>query len=123
MQSIFKSSLIVLLSITFFGCQRYESEKAETKAKQKVAKTPIAAEAACGQCKFGLKGEGCDLAVRIDGKAYYVVGASIDDFGDAHADDGLCMAVRKAKVEGEIKDGRFVATKFEVLPAEDKTKK
>ena len=26
-------------------------------------------EAACGQCKFGLEGKACDLAVRIDGKA------------------------------------------------------
>ena len=67
----------------------------------------------------GDEGSGCDLAVRIDGKSYYVDGSSIDDHGDAHGDDGLCNCIRKAKVTGEIKDGRFVAASFEVLPNED----
>ena len=32
-----------------------------------------------------MPGNGCDLAVRIDGQVYYVDGSSIDDHGDAHA--------------------------------------
>ena len=76
-------------------------------------------EASCGQCQFGMEGNGCDLAVRIDGKSYYVDGSNIDDHGDAHGDDGLCNCIRNAKVAGEIKDGRFVATSFEVLPKDD----
>jgi bacterioferritin-associated ferredoxin len=72
-------------------------------------------EASCGQCQFDLPGKGCDLAVRIDGEAYYVDGAKIDDHGDAHADDGLCNAIRSARVEGAIVDGRFVATNFELV--------
>lgn len=66
-----------------------------------------------------MKGDGCDLAVRIDGKSYYVDGSSIDDHGDAHGDDGLCNSIRKAKVSGEIVDGHFVATSVEVLPSKD----
>ena len=70
-------------------------------------------EVACGQCQFGISGKaGCDLAVRIDGKSYFVDGTSIHDHGDAHADDGFCEAIRQAEVKGEIVDGRFKAESF-----------
>lgn len=72
-------------------------------------------DVACGQCQLGLPGSGCDLAVRIDGHAYYVDGSGIDDHGDAHADHGLCNAVRRARVEGHVENGRFIATSFELL--------
>lgn len=78
------------------------------------------AEAACGQCKFGLPGKSCDLAVRINGKAYFVEGTSIDEHGDAHAEDGFCNAIRKAKVQGEIVQGKFVVTYFQLLPTKKK---
>lgn len=77
-------------------------------------------ETACGECQLGLKGQHCDLAVRIDGKSYFVDGFKIDDFGDAHATDGFCNAVRKAEVQGEIVKGRFKATYFKLLPEEHK---
>ena len=76
-------------------------------------------EAACGECQFGLTGESCDLAVRIDGKAYFVDGTSIDEHGDANGDDGLCNAVRSARVTGEVKGDRIVVSAFELLPNED----
>jgi hypothetical protein len=77
----------------------------------------LVVEASCGQCKFQLKDKkGCDLAVRIDGKAYFVEGTSIDDHGDAHADDGFCQAIRKAEVQGKIVNNRFKATYFKLLP-------
>lgn len=76
----------------------------------------LAVEASCGQCKFGLAGSSCDLAVRIDGKAYFVDGTSIDKHGDAHADDGFCNAVRKAEVQGQVVNGRFKSTYFKLLP-------
>ena len=79
-------------------------------------------EASCGQCMFGMKDKkGCDLAVRIDGVPYFVTGTSIDKHGDAHADDGFCNAVRKAKVSGKVVDKNFVASSFVLLP-EEKTK-
>lgn len=77
-------------------------------------------ETACGQCQFGMTSKGgCDLAVRIDGKSYFVDGTDINKHGDAHAADGFCSAVRKAEVVGEIKNDRFVASSFKLLPMED----
>lgn len=102
-------SLVPLLSVLFFtGCAT---------SKPVVLLEPTIVEAACGECLFGLKGDDCDLAVRIGGRAYFVVGTHIDQHGDAHAADGFCKAIRCARVTGEVKRGRFVATSFELLPA------
>ena len=76
-------------------------------------------EASCGQCQFGMKDKkGCDLAVRIDGKSYFVDGTDIHKHGDAHAEDGFCSAVRNAEVVGEVKDNKFIASSFKLLPVE-----
>ena len=73
-------------------------------------------DAACGQCQFGItEKSGCDLAVKIDGKSYFVDGTTIHDHGDAHADDGFCQAIRQAEVKGEIIDGRFKAESFTLV--------
>ncbi|MBP6023333.1 DUF6370 family protein [Ferruginibacter sp.] len=77
-------------------------------------------DAACGQCKFKLPGKTCDLAVRINDKAYFVDSAHIDAYGDAHAKDGFCNAIRKAEVQGSIINGRFVATYFRLVPPKNK---
>ena len=70
-------------------------------------------EVACGQCQFGMtENSGCDLAVRIDGKSYFVDGTNIDEHGDAHADDGFCEVIRNANVKGEIIEGRFKSESF-----------
>jgi hypothetical protein len=73
-------------------------------------------EASCGQCQFKMEGKSCDLAVRIDGKSYFVEGTNIDSHGDAHAADGFCASIRKEEVIGEIKDNKFVVTHFKLLP-------
>lgn len=75
------------------------------------------AEVACGQCQFDLTShEGCDLAVRIDGKAYFVDGAKIDDFGDAHDEHkGFCEVIRKGNIAGEIVDNRFKVESIELI--------
>ena len=65
-------------------------------------KKTIIVETACGECQLGLNGKSCDLAVLINGKAYFVVGAHIDSFGDAHAKDGFCEAVRISEVQGKL---------------------
>ena len=77
-------------------------------------------EASCGQCKLGLKGTSCDLAVRIDGKSYFVNGIHIDSLGDAHSEDGFYNAIRKAEVQGEIKNDRFIANYILLLPVAEK---
>ena len=77
-------------------------------------------EAACGECQFKLAGKSCDLAVRIDGRSYFVDGTNIDSHGDAHAKDGFCNAVRKAEVQGEVVNDRFKVTYFKLLKEEKK---
>tara|TARA_B100002003_G_scaffold29387_1_gene24205 strand:+ start:265 stop:669 length:405 start_codon:yes stop_codon:yes gene_type:complete len=70
-------------------------------------------EAACGQCQFEMtERSGCDLAVRIDGKSYFVDGTNIHEHGDEHADDGFCEVIRSANVKGEIIEGRFKSESF-----------
>ena len=74
-------------------------------------------EAACGECQLGLDGNSCDLAVRINGKSYFVDGTDIDSHGDPHAKDGFCKAIRKAEVQGEIVGNRFKTTYFKLINA------
>ena len=102
---------ILYLAILFVATLANAQDKKEELTSQIV-------EASCGQCQFGMKGHGCELAVRIDGKSYFVDGSSIDSHGDAHAEDGFCSVVRKAKVTGEIVENRFKATSFKILPKE-----
>ena len=83
-------------------------------------------EAACGMCQFGMKADDCKLAVRINGIAYHAEGTSINEHGDAHAKDGFCNTIRKAEVQGTVKDEKFVVTYFKLVdnkPAKKKNKK
>jgi len=76
----------------------------------------LTVEASCGLCNFGLPAEDCELAVRIDGKAYDVEGVSVLEYGHPHHKGGFCVAVRKAEVQGEVVNGIFKATYFKLLP-------
>jgi hypothetical protein len=89
--------------------------KKESISHRDMTKDIMIVDAACGECQLGLTGHSCDLAVRIKGKSYFVDGTDIDSHGDAHATDGFCNAIRKAEVQGEIKDGRFLATYFKLI--------
>jgi hypothetical protein len=107
-----KHSLSFLL-IAFFSLSAF-AQKNNTIHQINTTKQVQVVETACGQCQFGMDGEGCKLAVRIHGKPYFVDGTDINDHGDAHAKDGFCNAIRKATVQGEIKEGRFDATYFKL---------
>ena len=85
-------------------------------SKPMVFSSPTEVEAACGQCLFGMRGKNCDLAIRIAGRGYFVDGVTLDSLGDAHAKDGMCRTIRKARVTGEIRGDSFVATRFELVP-------
>jgi len=90
-------------------------------AQEKKELKPQTVEVSCGQCQFEMtEKKGCDLAVRIDGKSYFVEGTKIDEHGDAHAHDGFCTTIRKAEVVGEIKGNKFVVSHFKLLPVEKK---
>ena len=103
-------TLIALLFISTINfAQNYSKNKIDPNKKV------LFVEASCGQCQFKMPGKGCTLAVRINGKAYFVDKAHIDGFGDAHAKMGFCNAIRKAKVQGSVVDNKFVPTYFELL--------
>ena len=84
--------LLFALLVFTFGCQAEsitEPNVVEQSRSESFALTDQVVEAACGQCLFGLTGDGCDLAIRVDGQAYFVDGTNIDEHGDAHAEDGF----------------------------------
>jgi len=99
-----RTILLGVIFIWLIGC----SQK-EVTIKQIV-------DATCGQCQFNMEERpGCDLAVRINSVNYFVEGTTIDEHGDAHADDGFCSAIRKAEVKGAIRGGTFHAEFFKLL--------
>ncbi len=75
-------------------------------------------ETSCGECKFDLPGRSCDVAVRLPDGSYYVDGVGIKEYGHPHDANGFCVAVRKAEVQGQVVDGRFKATYFNLLPVD-----
>ena len=110
-----KLSLLILFAAFAFTANAQDTP---AKSVKKIEKKQV--EIACGECMFKMPGKGCDLAVRIDGAPYFVDGRSINDFGDAHADDGFCNAVRKATVTGEVIDGRFKAKSIQLAETKKK---
>lgn len=109
-------SILILAFFSFFilnaGAQKTD--------KPDLAKKIQIVEASCGECHFQLKGKSCDLAIRIDGTAYFVDGTTINEHGDAHAIDGFCEAIRKAEVQGELVNNRFKVTYFKLVRQEVK---
>ena len=115
MRSFFSSILCLLFISNAIG-QKSDPKVSIPDRNKKVQ----VVETACGECQFKLAGKGCDLAVRIDGKAYFVDGTDIDSHGDAHAKDGFCNAVRKAEVQGNLLNDRFKVTYFKLLKEAEK---
>lgn len=114
-----RSFLLIVFSA--FAFTSFSQKSDSLSEKPDVSKKLYVVEASCGQCKFHMEGKGCHLAVRINGKSYFVDGADIDSFGDAHGSDGFCMAIRKAEVQGQVVDNRFKLTYFRLLKTDDKT--
>lgn len=94
---------VLVLAMIFFSAAVFGQKSINNKV----------VDAACKMCQFNLKSEkGCAVAVKIDGKVYDVEGVDKKSLGDAHADDGYCNMMKKARVSGQIKGGKFFATKF-----------
>jgi Family of unknown function (DUF6370) len=118
-----KYILIILIAFVSSSNCFSQAKKAKTAKTFKKAKTVVqdsataiqVVEVSCGQCQFKMEGKGCDLAVRVNNKAYYVDGTKIDEHGDAHAKDGFCETIRKAEVKGAVVGGRFKVTYFKLL--------
>ncbi len=111
--------LLFLIAFSFATIGLSAQSKTDVSVKDPKKKVQVV-EASCGTCNFNLKGSGCLLAVRINGKAYFVDGTSLDDHGDAHAEDGFCEVIRKAEVQGEIINDRFKVSYFKLLKTEAK---
>jgi len=109
-------SMIALVFVLGFLSPQSQAQSKTTSLKNKTV------EASCAQCQFKVKEpRGCDLAVRIDGKVYFVDGTNLDAHGDAHEEDGFCNAIRQAKVSGEIQGNRIRVTQFDLKPLTKKT--
>ena len=115
-----KSLIFTILFTVFAFSANAQTDNQKAQTQQSTVIIDKVVEIACGECRFKMTGKSCDLAVRIDGKPYFVDGKGIDDFGDAHDEKhGFCNVISKAKVSGKIVDGRFKAKKIELVPAKD----
>ena len=101
--------ITLILFINLFSSHCF-SQEIKIKNQADSSRPFYEAEASCGSCKLNMKGKGCFLAVRINGKNYLVQGAGIDDFGDAHDTEGFCNSIRKVTIQGEIKEENFILT-------------
>ena len=101
--------------LSFVGVKAFSQDSTKNITVVDKTQKVIRVDMACGQCQFHMAGKGCTLAVKIKGKTYFVEGAKIDDFGDAHAADGFCETTRKGEAQGKIVDNKFVATYMKLL--------
>ena len=113
-------SLILFLAISCFVITANAQHASGKMSIPDSTKKILVVEASCGECNFKMEGKGCDLAIRINGKPYFVDGTAIDEHGDAHAKDGFCEAIRKAEVQGEVVNNRFKVTYFKLIKEEKK---
>lgn len=106
-------NLLVLIFILPIALQSQDTSKKELEFDPNIK--VIEAKVSCGICMFDMDGSKCELAVNIDGAKYYVEGTDIDDYGDAHSDDGFCNAIRDAKIQGQIVDDKYTVTYFKLI--------
>jgi hypothetical protein len=81
-------------------------------------------DVACARCVFHMDESrlegipGCPWAAEIEGRHHLVYGPVPQDHFN-HAPDGICNMRRQAKVEGNLRDDKFIASTFELLPPTD----
>ena len=103
--------LLLLSALLIFACKHNENTPPkELKFNPDIEL--ISAKASCGICMFDMEGEKCELALDIKGDKYYVLGAHIDSFGDAHSENGFCNAILDADIQGAIINNKFHITYF-----------
>ena len=81
--------------------------------------TDQVAPVACGMCIFKMpEAKGCVWAIEIEGEHYLVQSGQLPKDHMQHAPDGMCNMTRQARVTGQVEGERFVASQFELLPAQ-----
>lgn len=87
--------------------------------------TPPKAEilkASCGMCQLNQRDQrGCIINVVHKGEVLPLVGGPKLTMEEMHAPGGFCVTIRKAKVIGKVKDDRFIASSWELLPIDENT--
>ncbi len=108
MLSILRMLIPVGLALGLIACPAASTDQASD-----LHASTMTVEVGCASCIYEMEGvEDCELAARIDGKAYLV---ELEGF-DAHS-AGLCAGTKTAVVTGAIEGDRFHATSLEL--AED----
>lgn len=100
------TTILFICIVQLTACQTVQAQQVK---KQTESITNKKVDIACGQCQFKMHGKGCTLAIKVNNIPYFVTGASIDSFGNAHASNGFCNAISKAIVSGTIQDSVFIA--------------
>ena len=118
--------ITVILSISqliFAGCGGCSTTKAHDYRMKKVglledvpADNNISGNVlvSCGMCNFMTGDDDCSLAIKVGANTYKVNGIGIDEHGDSHAKDGYCNVIKKAYVEGKIKNNKFMPSKMDL---------
>ena len=125
---MYKKYLITLIVSSLIICQLVHATCGSCPGDKKEAKSAFIEEvpengkvngkalASCGMCNFGYKkNKGCSLTIKIGDTVYPVEGTSIHDHGDAHSEEGFCLAVRVAHVSGKIKKNKFYSDSFTLI--------
>ena len=101
--------LVLAIALALTACQKQAATK-ELRGER--------LRAACAMCIFKMEGvRACMWAVEIDGK-FYLADGNLPKNHENHAPTGMCNMARYATVDGKLVGGRFVATRFDLEPAE-----
>lgn len=82
------------------------------------------AHVACARCVFRMDesrlvgAPGCPWAIEVNGEHHLLYGPVPQDHFN-HGPDGICNMRRQAKVEGTLRNDKFIASAVELLPAQD----
>ena len=70
----------------------------------------------CAMCIFKMPGvRACLWAVEIQNQ-YYLAEGNLPKNHDSHGPEGMCTMEREAVVDGELRHGKFFATRFDLKP-------
>ena len=117
------TAILSISQLIFAGCGGCSTTKAHDYKTKKVglledvpADNNISGNVlvSCGMCNFMTEDNDCSLVIKVGANTYKVNGVGIDEHGDSHAKDGYCNVIKKAYVEGKIKNNKFMPSKMDL---------
>ena len=122
-----KTTLTLLIALTIslgtLGCKKETPSEITPSSETTTTEATVVAdgaftgtvEVACGSCIYGIKdAAGCPMAAKVNGTELLV-----ENTGISAMKTGLCSASQQATVTGDIKDGKLMATSFELIAKAD----